>query len=465
MARVLESDVRTFADSFAGRVFTDRDADYDSARSIWNGAIDRRPEVIARCSSPEDVAAAIRFARGQGLEVSVRGGGHAFSGTALCEGGLTVDLGGMKRVAVDPAARRATAGGGASGAEVDAATQAHGLAVPLGTISHTGIGGLTLGGGFGWLTPKLGLSIDNLDSAGLVTAGGEFVRASADENPDLFWAIRGGGGNFGVVTSFDYRLHEIGPMVQLGLFFWNVERGVEALRFARDLVASLPEDMGTMTVGMSAPPAPFVPEQHHFTPGFALVVVGWGTPEEHERAIRPVRETMAPLFELVTPIPYANLQQMLDESAPWGILAYEKALYLDDLSDPVIDIFADYLPRRTSPMSICPVFRMGGAFSRVADEDTAFGGSRRAGYAFNIAAVAPAPELLEADRAWARSFWEALSPHASGAGSYVNFMTEYDDDRVRTTYGPAKYDRLARIKARYDPDNVFHLNANIRPAA
>jgi FAD binding domain/Berberine and berberine like len=465
MARVHESDVRTFADAFNGRVITDRDQDYDGARSIWNGAIDRRPEVIARCASPEDVAAAIGFARGQGLEISVRGGGHAFSGSALCDGGLTIDLGAMKRIAVDPAARRATVGGGASWAELDAATQAHGLAAPGGTISHTGVGGLTLGGGFGWLTPRHGLSIDNLASAQVVTAAGDVVRASPGENPDLFWAIRGGGGNFGVVTSFEYDLHEVGPVVQLGLFFWDVERGGEALRFGRDLVRSLPDDMGTMTVGMSAPPAPFVPEQHHFTPGFALVVVGWGTPEEHERAIRPIRDSMPPLFELVTPIPYANLQQMLDESAPWGILAYEKALYLDDLSDAVIDAFTDFLPRRSSPMTICPVFRMGGAFARVGDDDTAFGGRRSAGYAFNMSAVAPTPELLEADRAWVRSFWEALSPHATGAGSYVNFMSEYDEDRVRTTYGPAKYDRLARLKAEYDPHNVFHLNPNIKPAA
>jgi FAD/FMN-containing dehydrogenase len=464
MARAIDIDVNPLRVNVAGTVLRPEDDGYDGARSVWNGDIDRRPAVIVQCQSASDVAAALGFARDRGLQVAVRGGGHNFAGNAVCEGGLMIDLSPLSSISVDPAARRAVCGGGTTWAALDAATQAHGLATPGGTISHTGVGGLTLGGGFGWLTAKAGLSIDNLLSAEVVTADGRVVRASAGADADLFWAIRGGGGNFGVVTSFEFRLHEVGPLVQLGMFFWGLDRASEAVRFARDFVKTLPDEMGVMVAGLSAPPAPFVPQEHHFAPGIALIVVGFGSPEEHQRAIQPVREGVAPLFELVTPMPYVNLQQMLDESAPWGIRAYEKALYVSDLTDEVIDVMADQLPRRQSPMSFVPIFRLNGAYERVGEDDTAFGGQRTPGYGFNIAAVAPTPELLEADRAWVRSFWQALRPYAMGGGSYVNFMAEYDEDRVRASYGPAKYDRLARMKARYDPDNVLRLNANIKPA-
>jgi FAD/FMN-containing dehydrogenase len=462
MARSL--DVRSLQERFSGKVITPADAEYDSARSVWNGAIDRHPAVIARCSTAEEVAAAIRFARDEALEISVRGGGHNFAGFAVCEDGMMIDLSAMRQVSVDPGARRAVASGGATWGDLDGATQAHGLAVTGGFISHTGIGGLTLGGGIGWLTQKAGLSADNLVSGQVVTADGRILRASADENADLFWAIRGGGGNFGVVTSFEYRLHEVGPIVQLGLFFWGADKGAEALRFSREFIKTLPEDVATFIAGLSAPPAPFVPEQHRFAPGFALVIVSFGSPEQHQQLVRPVSETLPPLFNLITPIPYLGLQQMFDEGNPWGILGYEKSLYLDDLTDDAIEVLAERLPQKASPLSFIPIFKLGGAYGRVGDDETAFGGSRSGGFAVNIAAIGPAPELLEADRPWVRSFWEALVPYASGAGSYVNFMSEYDENRVRSAYGAAKYDRLARIKAEYDPDNVFHLNANIKPA-
>jgi FAD/FMN-containing dehydrogenase len=463
LARAIDIDVTALRAIVGGTVLRPEDADYDSARSVWNGDIDRRPAVVVQCSGSADVAAALEFASDRGLEVSVRGGGHSFAGNGVCEGGLMIDLSPINSIVVDPDARRATCGGGASWAAVDAATQEHGLAVPGGTISHTGVGGLTLGGGVGWLSAKAGLSADNLVSAEVVTAEGQVLEASADTNPDLFWAIRGGGGNFGVVTSFEFALHEVGPLVNLGLFFWTADRGVEALRFIRDFVNTLPEDMGVLIAGLNAPPAPFVPEEHRFAPGWALMVAGFGTPEEHERAIQAVRDEGRPTFELVTPMPYVALQQMLDESAPWGILAYEKALDLAELTDDVVDVMADRLHRKQSPMSLVLLFRLAGAFTRVGDEDTAFGGARTTCYAFNAAAVAPNPELLEADRAWARSFWQALLPYAAGPGGYVNFMVEHEDDRVRAAYGAAKYERLAGIKARYDPANVFHLNANIKP--
>ena len=464
MAKVLGADVDSFRRSFSGTVIGPEDAEYDKARSVWNGAIDRRPAAIARCATAQDVAAAIRYARAQGLEISVRGGGHNFAGFAVCDGGLMIDLSEMKQVTVDPAARRAVAGGGATWGDVDGATQAHALAVTGGFISHTGVGGLTLGGGMGWLTKKAGLSSDNLLSAEVVAADGRILRVSANEHSELFWAIRGGGGNFGVVTSFEYRLHQVGPLVQLGFFFWGVDKGTEALRLSRDLVKTLPEGVAGLIAGLNAPPAPFVPEQYHLVPGYALVVVGFGSMEEHQRVVKGVREALPPLFEFITPIPYVQLQRMLDDGNPWGILGYEKALYLDDLTDDAIAVFTDYLPKKKSPLSFVPIFVLDGAYARVGQDETAFGGSRKARFAFNIAAICPAPELLEADRTWVRAFWQALRPYAGNSGSYVNFMSEYEEDRVRAAYGPAKYERLARIKGEYDPDNVFHLNANIKPA-
>ncbi len=465
MTSQLDTGIGRFAAEFSGEVFIPGQAEYDIARSLWNGAIDRRPAAVARCSDAAQVAAAIAFARSAGLEISVRGGAHNFAGFAACDGGLMIDLGGMRGVVVDPAAKRVVCGGGATWGDVDAATQEHGLAVPGGFISHTGIGGLSLGGGIGWLTKMAGLSCDNLVAAEVVTADSRVLRASATDNPDLFWALRGGGGNFGVVTSFGFALHEVGPMVNLALFFWGLDRGGEALRFCRDHARTLSADQSTFfAIAMSAPPEPFVPEAHRGATGHAYLVVGLGSAEEHAAAIAPVREGVPPLFELVTPIPYVALQQMFNDGAPWGVLAYEKALYLDDLTDAAIDVIGEHAGRKSSPMSFCPTFPLGGAYRTPQDGDTAFGGSRSAGFMFNISATAPTPELYAADRAWVRSFWEAMRPHASGSGSYVNFMSEQDDDRVRASYGVAKYERLARIKAEYDPDNVFHHNANIRPA-
>jgi len=440
-------------------------AAYNSARSLWNGCFDHYPAVIARCFGPADVAAAIAFARQQGLEISVRGGGHSFSGVSAADGSLMIDLSQLREVIVDPVARRASCGGGATGADLDAACQEHGLAVTSGTVSHTGVAGLTLGGGFGWLSRTMGLSIDNLAAAEVVLADGRCVRASEEDHPDLFWALRGGGGNFGVVTKFEYRLQPIGPEVHVALFFWSLDRSVEALRLCRDASVDLPRGASSIIAGgLSAPPAPFVPEQYHLAPGNALIVAGFSSAEQHKRLIDPIRAALPPLFEFVTPMPYTALQQMLDDSAPWGIHAYDKSLYLDDLSNEAIDVVAKHLPHKNSPMSFMPIFPMGGAYRDVEDSATAFGGSRTARFNFDIAAIAPNAELLAADRAWARALWDALRPHANESAGYVNLMSEYEEDRIRSTYGPAKYDRLARIKADYDPDNVFHLNANIKPA-
>lgn len=457
-------DIEGFRAQLSGIALTRGDIGYDEACAAWNGAIDRRPSVIARCADAADVAAAIGFARFRGLELSVRGGFHSSAGNAICDDGVMIDLSLLRRVDVEPVARRARVGGGATLSDVDAATQAHGLAVPAGIVSHTGVGGLALGGGLGWLTPLHGLTADNLVSAEVVTADGRTLRAAADEHPDLYWALRGGGGNFGVVTEFEFRLHQVGPMVHVGLLFWSPDQDAEVLRLGREVFATLPAATNAMVLGVNAPPAPFVPEQYHFMPIYALAVVGFGSAEEHAAVLASIRDALPPLFEFVTPMPYIQLQQMFDEGAPWGVKCYEKALYLDALSDDAIAVITEHQARKTPPQSLLELYRLDGAYAAVGEDETAFGGSRSSRIGVFMVALTADSDALPAGRAWVRSFWEALRPHATGAGGYINAMAEVDDDRVRASYGPAKYERLAQIKAKYDPDNVFHHNANIKPA-
>lgn len=441
------------------------DDGYDAARQVWNAGIDRHPAVIARCGSPADVAAALAHAQRDGLEIGVRCGGHNYGGAAVPEGGLMIDLRGLDRVVVDPVTRRARCGGGADQARLDAAAQAHGLAVTGGTISHTGVGGLTLGGGMGWLTRAHGLAVDNLVAAEVVLPDGRCVHASADEHPDLLWALTGGGGNFGVVTEFEFQLHPVGPMVHLGMLFWGIEHAGAGLRIARDVANGLPRDAGAVVVAMNAPPAPFIPAEHHFALGVALFVAGFSSAQAHAALLAQARDAAPLLVDFATELPYCALQQMLDEGAPYGVAhAYNRALYLDDLTDAAVDVLVDRLPRKTSPMSLLPMFSLGGAFADVPDDATAFGGSRSARFAVNMDAIGPDADTMAADREWVQELWTALLPHAGGPGSYVNFMTDYEQDRVRAAYGPAKYDRLAALKARYDPGNVLHRNANIVPS-
>jgi FAD/FMN-containing dehydrogenase len=469
MTQLTEDRIGELRAELDGPVIAPGDAAFDEARRVWNAGINRYPAAIARCESAADVAAAVTFARSQGLDVSIRGGAHNTAGTAVCDDGLMIDLSAMNAVMVDPGARLATAGGGALLADLDAATQAHGLAVPAGLISHTGVGGLTLGGGMGWLTRRFGLSIDNLASVEVVTAAGDILRASADEHPDLFWAIRGGGGNFGVVTSFEFRLHEVDPMVDLGLFFWPLEQGAAALRVARDVVAAMPAEVNAVVGAINAPPAPFVPEQHHFAPGYVLLLTGFGSPGKansgYADIVADIRRRLPPLFDLVTPVPYVSLQQMLDEASAWGAYAYEKGTYIEDLSDDVIEVLTAHIPRKTSPKSMVLLYRLDGAYSEVDEDATAFSGGRSPRFDVFIIGVAPDAAGLGAEHNWVTTFWEALRPHAVGSGDgYLNGTSDYQDDRVRGSYGPQKYDRLARIKAEYDPDNLFHVNANIVPA-
>ena len=465
MTQAVSGGIEELRAAMDGPVIAPGDSDFDERRRVFNADIDRRPSVIARCASTADVVAAIGFAREHRLEISVRGGAHNTAGTAVCDDGLMVDLSLLNAVTVDPTARRARVGGGALLADMDAATQAQGLAVPAGLVSHTGVGGLTLGGGMGWLTRKFGLSIDNLVSAEVVTADGRVLRAAEDDEPDLFWAIRGGGGNFGVVTSFEFRLHEVDPMVQFGLFFWSLDQGPEALRLVREITAAMPPDINAVFGGLNAPPAPFVPEQHHFAPGYVLLLTGFDSAQEHAQLVTQIRESVPALFDLVTPMPYVELQKLLDEGFAFGLYGYEKGTYTKDMPDSVIEVVTEHVPRRKSPMSALLVYRLDGAYSLVGDDETAFSGGRSPRYGFFIIGYAPDADLLAADRSWVRNLWEALRPHAiSGGDGYVNATVDYQNDRVRGSYGTAKYARLARIKAVYDPDNAFRNNANIRPA-
>jgi FAD/FMN-containing dehydrogenase len=466
MSQRTSGGIEALRSTVAGAVIVPGDPGYDTARSLWNGSFDRRPAVIVCCACSADVAAALAFGQSSGLEISVRGGGHSYSGASAGNDGLTIHLGAMSRVTVAPQRRRARVGGGATWAEVDAATQAHGLAVTGGVVSSTGVGGLTLGGGMGWLSNRHGLTIDRLESAEVVLADGRTVRASSSENPDLFWAVRGGGGNFGVVTEFEYRLHPIGPEVHLGLLFWEIERGVDGLRACRDVMSTLPADYGVLIGGaLSAPEAPFVPPEHQGKVGHALLVAGFGSAQEHARALAPVREACPPLFEFVSPLPYTALQKMFDDENPYGIRGYDKAIYLTELTDEAITVMTERATEKRDPATFMPVFALHGAVTEISDDATAYGGLRTPHYMVDASAVSADAEVFAADRTWVRSVWDALRPLSANAGSYVNFISELDDDeRVRASYGPAKYGRLAQIKTTYDPGNLFHRNANIKPA-
>ena len=463
MTQVLTADLDQLRKEVLGEVVLPGDPAYDAARTVWNGAISRRPAVIVRAAAAADVSAAIAFARLHDLEIAVRGGAHNTAGLSVVDDGLMIDLSPMHDVQVDVGARRCRVGGGATLAQRDGATQEHGLASTAGIIGHTGVGGLTLSGGMGHLTRRHGLAIDNLLSAEIVTADGEIRTASAGENPDLFWAIRGGGGNFGVVTTFEFRLHQVGPIVDVGIFFCPLERGAEVLRLTRELFTSMSTDLNVIVGGATIPPAPFVPPEHHGKPGYLMLVTGFGADDEHARVAGTIRQRLAPVAEMVSPMPYAALQQMFDEQNRFGLFAYDRATYLEDLTDAAIEVITEQVPRKVSPMSVVFFYRLDAAYSAVPDDETAFGGGRSPRYAVFLIALGEEPAVVDADTSWVQDFWAALQPHAMGSGSYLNGEAEFTEDRVRATYG-AKYDRLAAVKHRYDPDNVFHRNANITAA-
>jgi hypothetical protein len=447
--------------TFRGELVTPDDPAYAEQRKVWNGSIARSPAVIARCTGVADVVAAVRFAGETGLQVAVRSGGHSFPGHSVCDGGLVIDLGAMKGIRVDPRARTARVQAGVLWGELDRETQAFGLATTGGIVTHTGVAGLTLGGGIGWLQRKHGLTIDNLLSADVVTASGDFVTASETENPDLFWGLRGGGGNFGIVTEFEFRLHPLGPTVVAGPVFWPMEQSPEVLRFYRDWVAEAPDELMTIIIHRKAPPLPFVPEELHGKLVVMVICCWAGDLEEGERFIRPLREFGSPVLDICLPKPFLAHQSMFDPSFPPGRWYYFKACDVAELSDELIDITVERSLRIESPLTAFPIWQMGGAVSRVSDDETAFNG-RTAGFTYNIGACTATSEGFDEEREWVRGFWSAIEPWHQGV--YVNFLGDEGADRVRQSYGPEKYGRLQALKQKYDPDNFFRINQNISPS-
>jgi FAD/FMN-containing dehydrogenase len=455
-------DVERLRAGVRGPVILPADPGYDAARAIWNGAIDRRPACIVRCTGVADVVAAVRFARERDLLVAVRSGGHGVGGHAVCEGGLVIDLSPMKGIRLDPVAQTARAEAGVLWGELDRETQLHGLATVGGIVTHTGIAGLTLGGGIGWLMRKHGATVDNLVSVDLVTADGEVLTANEDENPDLFWGVRGGGGNFGIVTSLEYRLHPVGPIVLAGPIFHLLEDAPEVLRFYREFIAAAPDALTTIFELSVAPPAPFLPEDMHGKP---IVMVGAcyaGSPDEGAEVVRPLKQFGRPIVDLLEPKPYTALQSMFDPLVPHGWHRYWKSVELPPLTDDAIDALIEHAPAVTSPRSYCIVFQLGGALARVGEDETAFS-QRDSAHNVNINAVwtedDPEPER---HAAWARDFFEAMQPHARRR-VYVNFLGDEGADRVRQAYGERQYERLVALKRTYDPTNFFRLNQNIEP--
>jgi FAD/FMN-containing dehydrogenase len=445
----------------SGHMFLPGDEGYDDAREIFNVMHDKRPAVVARCASTADVVACVDVARRNGVLVAVRSGGHSVAGNSTCEDGMVIDLAGLKQVDVDPEARTARAGGGVVWGEFDAATQEHGLHTPGGRVTTTGLGGFTTGGGYGWTSSKHGLTCDNLISAEVVLADGSVVRTSADENTELFWGIRGGGGNFGVVTEFEFRLHPLGPIVQAGLALWPVDRAREVLSGWRDVVDCAPDELSTACVIITAPPEEFVPDHLKGQAAVGLAAIYVGDPEAGAAAVQPLKD-LGPEVDLIQPMPYTAFQAMLDASAPHGMRSYWRGEYMDSLGDEAIETFAERAPAvraAGTPFSQMILFRIGQAVKATPDAVTAFS-HRDAEYMFHPISIWADPADDDRIIAVNRAFCDAMRPFTTGA-AYLNFTGE---DRVREAFGEEKYARLVALKDRYDPDNLFRLNQNIRPS-
>jgi len=453
-------EVQNLKASMRGQVIEPADADYDSARKVYNGMIDRKPRLIARCADVSDVMAAIRFARENELLVSIRSGGHNAGGLGVCDDGLVIDVSPMRYTHVDPKSSTVRVGSGCTWADVDHATHAFGLAVPSGIISTTGVGGLTLGGGLGHLTRRYGLTVDNLLAADLVLADGSYVTANEWQHEDLFWAIRGGGGNFGVVTSFVFKAHPVhtnfgGPML------WELNQAPKILDWYRTYIKEAPDVMNGFFAFLTVPPGPPFPEHLHMRKMCGIVWCYTGDLEMADDAFRPIREMFPPALDLCGPIPHPVMQSMFDPIYPAGLQWYWKADFVNEISDAAIERHVQHgsaLPNMFSTMHLYPI---NGAASRVGNSDTAWS-YRDATWAQVIVGVEPDPAKRDVVIDWARSYWADLHPHSAG-GAYVNFMMEEGDDRVKASYRD-NYGRLAAVKARYDPTNFFRVNQNVRPA-
>ena len=450
-----EARLSELTSGFSGQLLRPGEAGYEEARRIHNGLIDRRPALIARCLGAADIADAVNFARSSDLDIAVRGGGHNVAGNAVCEGGLMIDLSLMKGIHVDPKRRTVRAQGGVTWGEFNRETQVYGLATTGGVISTTGIAGLTLGGGLGWLLGKYGMCVDNLLSAEIVTAAGEVLRASSDENADLFWGLRGGGGNFGVVSSFEYQLHPIGPVVS-GLVAHPFDNAKEVLRFYREFTASLPDDLTVFGGLLHAPDG-------SGTPIAVIILCHCGSLEEGEAAVRPVKEFGSPVMDVIGPTSYSETNMLMDDGFPKGALNYWKSSFLNELSDAAIETMVDQFSTCPSPMSGLLLEHFHGAATRVGETDTAFP-HRRPGYNLLVVSEWQDPADSERNIAWARETYTAMEPYMA-RGRYVNYLGEEEgEDPVASAYGP-NYERLRSLKNTYDPTNLFHMNQNITPTA
>jgi FAD/FMN-containing dehydrogenase len=445
--------VDAFRSSLRGQFLQQGDADYDAARQVWNAMVDRRPALIARCAGTADVIAAIRFASEQGLAISVKGGGHSAAGKAVCDGGLMIDLSHMDGIRVDPIRRTARAEGGVTWGAFDRETQAFGLATTGGIVPTTGVGGLTLGGGLGYLMRRFGLACDNLLSADVVTADGQLLTASQDEHPDLFWGLRGGGGNFGVVTSFEYHLHPVGPTVLGGFVFHPFAQAREVARFYREFTTAAPDELTTYLAFATSPDG---------DPVAAFIVCYCGPVETGETVIKPLRDFGSPLADTIGPLPYTEVQAFGAPLYPPGRLNYWKSNFLDDLSDEAIAVLIAQFAAVPSPLSAVAIEHLGGAVARVDPDATAFG-DRSAPY--SVVITGEWVDTVESERnvQWVRDCWQALQPYAKET-VYINYLDAGDDARVQSAYRPQTYQRLVTLKQQYDPDNVFRLNPNIPPA-
>ncbi len=441
-----------------GTVLAPGDDGYDAARTVWNAMIDRQPALIVRAAGVADVVNAVGFARAQDLLLSVRGGGHNVTGSAVVDGGLMLDMSGMKDIVVDPGERIARAEPGCLWSDLDAATQDFGLAVTGGQASDTGIAGLTLGGGVGQLMRFCGATVDSLLSVDLVTAEGHLLKVSADEHPDLFWGVRGGGGNFGVVTSFEYRLHPVGPIILGGMLLYPASQAADLLRFYRNWMPDAPDELNVSMVLLTAPPEPFVPEALQLRPAVAVQIIYVGDIDAGRSLVAPLTDAFPPAVDLVGPMPYTAHQKLNDAGTPWGRQVFLKSANLKELSDPVIEIITRYAAEATSPMTIVPLNSWGGAISRVPEDATAFG-HRDTKFTIYIFAMWADPSDSDRHIEWSRAFHNALRPHMNGI--YVNEMGP--DERIHDAYSTATLARLVAVKNTYDPTNFFQMNQNIKP--
>jgi FAD/FMN-containing dehydrogenase len=444
-----------------GTVMTPGDPGYDPARTIWNGMIDRRPALIVRCAGVSDVRRALAFGREVGLTIAIRGGGHHIAGNAVCDGGVMIDLSPMRSVRIDPARRRAFVEPGATLRDFDHEAQAFGLATPLGINSTTGVAGLTLGGGFGWLSRKFGMTVDNLRSAEVITADGDLVQANEEEHPDLFWALRGGGGNFGVVTRFEFELHEVGPQVFGGLIVFPADQGQTVLQSYREFVKTAPDELSVWIVMRQAPPLPFLPPGSHGTNVLVLAVCYAGAVEDGPARVAPLRTIGQPIGEHLGPVPYAAWQQAFDPLLTPGARNYWKSHNFVALPDELLGALIHSAAEVPSSQSEIFVGQLGGQASRVHADTTAYP-HRDALFVMNVHGRWNTPGEDQAGIAWARACFSATAPYATG-GVYVNFLTADESDRVAAAYGN-HYSRLVQVKSRYDPQNVFCVNHNIKPA-